>query len=162
MNCPVKSGESAEYLLDYAAGKLQGEMRAQMEQHIAACPACREFAGGQQAIWQAMDAWEPAPVSMDFDRRLYQRIEAKVSWWTRLTAPLNPIFRHAVPVAATACLLLVAGFLIYRPANIPVPPTPQSAQVENLQPEQVQVALDDIEMLREFNHLVPGQAEPKM
>ena len=162
MNCPITSGGNAEYLLDYAAGKLTDEVRAQMERHLAECPWCREFAGGQQTVWQALEAWEPAPVSLDFDRRLYQRIEEKVSWWTRLTAPLNPLFRHALPVAATAGVVLVAGLLMYRPATLPAPPAAQSAQVETLGAEQVQVALDEIEMLRDFNHFVPGQAEPKM
>jgi hypothetical protein len=34
--------------------------------------------------------------------------------------------------------------------------------VEVLQPEQVEHALDDMEMLRELNHLVPGNAAPRM
>jgi len=162
MNCPMESGGNAGYLLDYASGKLKAEARAQMEQHIAACPACREFAAGQQAVWQALEAWEPAAVSMDFDRRLYSRIEQQVSWWTRLTRPLNPLFRHAVPIGAAAGVIIMAGLLTIRPAATPVRPATQSAQVENLQPEQVEHALDDIEMLREFNHLVPGNAAPKM
>jgi anti-sigma factor RsiW len=84
MNCPLESGGNAGHLLDYAAGKLKAEARAQMERHIAGCPACRAFAGGQQAVWQALEAWEPAAVSMDFDRRLYARIDQQASWWTRL------------------------------------------------------------------------------
>jgi hypothetical protein len=34
--------------------------------------------------------------------------------------------------------------------------------VEALQPDQLESALDDMEMLREFNHLVPDNAGPKM
>ena len=161
MNCPMESGGNAGHLLDYAAGKLKAGARAQMERHIAACPACREFAGGQRAVWQALDVWEPAAVSMDFDRRLYARIERQVSWWTRLTRPLNPLFRHAMPVAAAAGVVIMAGLLLNRPAAMPVAPE-QSAQVEALQPEQVEHALDDMEMLRELNHLVPDNAAPKM
>jgi anti-sigma factor RsiW len=161
MKCPMESGGNAGYLLDYASGKLPAEARAQMAEHVASCPVCRAFAGGQQAIWQALDAWEPAAVSLDFDRRLYARIEQQVSWWTRLTRPLNPLFRHAIPVAAAAGVVLVAGLMMNRPADIPATPVPKSAQVE-LQPEQVEHALDDMEMLRELNHLVPAAAEPKM
>ena len=163
MNFPLESGGNAGHLLDYASGKLKAEMRAQIKQHMEACPACRQFAGGQQAVWQALEAWEPAAVSMDFDRRLYQRIERRpVSWWARLTQPLNPLFRHAVPVAATAGVLLMAGLLMNRPAAIPVTPVRESAQVEALQPEQVEHALDDMEMLREFNHLMPDSVVSKM
>ena len=163
MNCPMETGGNAEVLLDYASGKLNAETRAQMEHHIKACPACREFAGGQQAVWQALEAWEPAPVSLDFDRRLYQRFEQQVSWWTRLTQPLSPLFRHAVLAAAAASVVIMAGLLMTRPAAIPEPPVQESAQVESLQPDQVQNALDDMEMLREFNHLVrPDNVDPRM
>ena len=161
MNCPMESGGNSEHLLDYAAGRLKPGARAQMQEHVAACPVSREFAGGQRAVWQALDAWEPAAVSMDFDRRLYARIERHVSWWTRLTRPLNPLFRHAVPVVAAAGVVITAGLLLNRPAAVPAAPE-HSAQVEVLQPEQVEHALDDMEMLRELNHLVPGNAAPRM
>jgi len=164
MNCPMESGGNAEYLLDYASGELNPGMRAQIEQHLSACPACRKFAANQRTVWQALDSWEPAEVSIDFDRKLYQRIEQQVTWWTRLTRPLNPLFRNAVPIAAAAGLVMVAGFLMNRPATAPpVTPSEESAVVETLQPEQVETALEDMETLREFSHLVrPDSAEPKM
>ena len=102
MKCPMETRENAGWLVDYASGKLDAATRAEFEEHLEACPACREFAGGHQAVWQALDAWEPAPVSMDFDRRLYGRIDQQVSWWARLLQPLNPLFRHAVPIGAAA------------------------------------------------------------
>jgi anti-sigma factor RsiW len=162
----MESGGNAGHLLDYAAGKLKADARAQVEQHIEACLACREFIGAQQAVWQALEDWDPAEVSLDFDRRLYTRIEQDVSswarWWTHLMRPLNPLLRHSVPIAATAGVVIMAGLLMNRPAAVPAAPAPQSAQVEALQPEQVESALDDMEMLREFNHLVPDNAGPKM
>lgn len=162
MNCPMESGENAGFLLDYAAGKLKAGARTQMEQHLEACPACREFAGAQQNVWQTLEDWEPAEVSLDFDRRLYARIEQDVTWWTRLLRPLNPLFRHSVPIAAAAGLVIMAGLLMDRPVAVPPTPVQQSAQVESLQPEQLENALADMEMLRDFNHLVPDNAVPKM
>jgi anti-sigma factor RsiW len=158
----MESGGNAGLLLDYAAGKLKTDARAPLERHLAACPACREFAGAQQTVWQALEDWEPAEVSLDFDRRLYARIEQDASWWTRVLRPLNPLFRHAVPIAAAAGVVIVAGLLLNRPAAIPPAAAPESAQVEALQPDQVEHALDDMEMLRDFNHLVPDTADPKM
>ena len=149
-------------LLDYAAGKLKADARAQMDRHMESCSACNQFAGAQQNLWQALENWEPAEVSMDFDRRLFARIEQDVSWWTRLMRPLNPLFRHSVPIAATAGVVIMAGLLLNRPAAVPVAPLPQSAQVESLQADQLQSALDDMEMLRQFNQLVPDNAAPKM
>ena len=74
MNCPIENRESAEILLAYCARKLDAGSSAILEEHIKICPACREFAEGQQSVWKALDAWEAAPVSPDFDRRLYARI----------------------------------------------------------------------------------------
>lgn len=165
MNCPMKSGGNAEYLLAYTSGKLNAGMRAELALHIEGCPVCREFAIGQATVWQALEEWEPAEVSVDFDRRLFQRIgQEQVSWWTRLTRQLNPLFRHAVPIGAAAGVILMAGLLMNRPATVPVTANPESAQVaETLQPDQVEHALADMEMLRDFNHLVkPDSIEPKM
>ena len=161
MNCPLEAGNEG-ILLDYAASKLKADARAQVDRHMESCSACNQFAGAQQTVWQALDNWEPAEVSMDFDRRLYARIEQDVSWWARLMRPLNPLFRHSVPIAATAGVVIMAGLLLNRPAAVPVAPLPQSAQVEALQPDQLQSALDDMEMLRQFNQLVPDSAAPKM
>ena len=76
--------------------------------------------------------------------------------------PLNPLFRHSVPIAAAAGVIIMAGLLMNRPPAMPASPVPHSAQMEALQPEQVESALDDMEMLRQFNHLVPDTASPKM
>jgi hypothetical protein len=70
---------------------------------------------------------------------------------------------HAVPVAAAAGVMILAGLMLERPAVTPVAPPQESAQVDVLGPEQVQSALDDMEMLRDFNHLVRADsAEPRM
>ena len=162
MNCPMESGENSGILLDYVAGKLKADVRIQMEEHIEACPSCREFAGGQQNVWQALEDWDPAEVSLDFDRRLYARIERDVPWWERFMRPLSPLFRHAVPIAAAAGVIVMAGLLMNRPADIAPVPAQKTARVEVLQQEQLESALADMEMLRQFNQLVPDKDDPKM
>jgi hypothetical protein len=53
----------------------------------------------------------------------------------------------------------VAGFIWQRPGATPArTQTPLSAEVDTIQPDQVQHALDDMEMLREFNHLMRSDA----
>jgi hypothetical protein len=128
------------------------------------CPACLAFAANQKAVWEALDTWEAAPVSADFDRRLYQRIEKEVSWWDLLMRPFRPlVFRQGLPIAATACLVLIAGLLIQHPSRVPPSSVPESAKVEALPPEQVEHALDEMETMREFNRLMhPETANPKM
>jgi hypothetical protein len=159
MNCPMESRENAQLLLDYCARKLEPEWEAKLEGHVATCGACGEFARRQRAVWEALDGWEAAPVSTDFDRRLYRRIEAQVSWWDLLVRPLLSPFRTVTPRrtlagAAAACLLLTAGVLLEHPAISPAPVPNEMAQVDTVQPEQVERTLDAMEMLNEFSHHV--------
>ena len=169
MKCPIETRESAELLLEYCARKLDPESTAILQRHIAICPACREFADGQRALWDALDAWETTPVSADFDRRMYSRIEQEVGWWDRLVRPFRPLLvRQGLPVAA-ACLVVMAGVLLQPPSAVPRPDAessgPTSAQVETVQPEQVEHALDAMEMLSEFSQHVrvdvyqPGRSD---
>ena len=155
MRCPIETQDSAELLLAYCARKLDLESRTILERHMAVCPACQEFQHNQQAVWDALDAWEAEPVSRDFDRRLYRRIEQQGHWWERVTRPLRPVFASAllgrgVPIAAAACLLVIAGVILERPANVTVPESSSEVRVEAIQPDQVERALDDMDMLRQF------------
>lgn len=164
MKCPIESQEHSESLLAYGSGKLDAASTAVLEEHFRNCAACREFAARQRAVWSAMDLWEAAPVSADFDRRLYRRIKTEISWWDRLRRPFAPILLgHGLPVAAAACILLVAGVLLQRPADVPPASVPVSAQVDVVAPEQAEHALQEMEMMREFNRLVHSDAvDPKM
>jgi anti-sigma factor RsiW len=163
MSCPMENRES-EVLLAYCAGSLEATRSAMIEEHMRACPACREFAEGQQAVWKALDGWEAAPVSEDFNRRLYARIEKEVSWWDLILRPFRPLtMRHGLPIAAAAGVVIMAGFLLDRPAAMN-PAAPQtSAHVESVASEQADQTLSEMEMMRELNRLVhPEGADSKI
>ncbi len=154
MKCPSENKEQ-ELLLAYCAGTLDPETTISLQRHLSACPLCREFETRQQAVWAALDAWEVQPVSRDFDRRLYQRIEeqAQSSWWSRWMRPsfASGLWSRGVPLAATACLLLLAGVILERPGKVVAPEDRADVQrVESVQPDQVERALDDMEMLRQI------------
>jgi len=165
MNCQMEGRDSAEIVLAYCAGKLDRGRAAMVEEHLKNCAACRELAGGQQAVWNALDAWEAPPVSPDFDRRLYARIEKEVSIWDLILRPFRPLFvRQGLPVAAAAAVLLMAGYLMDRPAGM-APGVPGAAQatVESVAPEQAEQTLQEMEMMRELNRLVhPENADSKI
>ena len=163
MKCPIETRENADLLLAYCTRKLDAETTAVLERHMEICPACREFSSAQRAVWEALDAWEAAPVTLDFDRRLYRRIEREVSWWELLVRPFGPVtMRQGLPIAAAA-VMMVAGVMLDRQAAPTVSPARDTAQVEALQPDQVEHALDDMEMLGEFGRpMRADQSEPKM
>jgi anti-sigma factor RsiW len=163
MNCPMENREGEELLLNYVLGALNAQEAASFDQHILNCTACSKFAHGQKAVWEALDLFEPASISADFDRRLYQRIE-KVSWWERwwdraVATLSSPVLTHrGLPIAAAAAVLAIAGFIWEHPYATPgQPQSALSAEVQTVQPDQVQHALDDMEMLREFNHLMRSE-----
>jgi anti-sigma factor RsiW len=163
MDCPIKTQENTDWLLDYAGGRLRGERAGLIARHVETCGDCARFVTAQQAVWNALDQWEPEAVSMDFDRRLYRSIEeARPSsglrrMLRRLFRPLQPLWRPVLPLAA-ACLLIVAGVILHAPQVIL--PTHSTTRVEKIEPEQVERTLDDMQMLRELTVTPEQGANP--
>jgi anti-sigma factor RsiW len=155
MKCPMESGDNKDLLLSHAAGRLDADSSAALERHARSCAACSEFLEGQAALWSALDEWEARPVAADFDRRLYRRIgeQEQRSWWSRV---FTPLLRPAVPMAATACLLVVAGLIGIDPDRV----TPQAPVADVGQPGEVELvesALEDLDMLRQFDLAPEGE-----
>jgi anti-sigma factor RsiW len=154
MKCPLEAKRN-EVLLEYSSGKLDAADVPLLEGHLESCSACREFVQAQRAVWDALDVWEPAPVSADFDRRLYQRLDTRESWFRRWVWPSQPFgLGRAVPIAASAAVVLVAGLLIQRTVAPRLEPQRDTAQMEALQPEQVVGALDEMEALSQLSRPV--------
>jgi hypothetical protein len=159
MKCPIDSGEGAELLLT-----LNAELPDEVAEHVRGCVACADFVRSGRSVSAALDLWEAPPVSPDFDRRLYRRIEQKARWWDFLVRPFQiGAPGRALPVTLGVGVLVAAGLWIHQPETVPVPP-PHSAQVEALPPDLAEDALHEMEMIEEFNRLVRTEpaAEPKM
>jgi hypothetical protein len=167
MRCPVLHKENTEIILDYCARTLSPEMTLEFERHMAVCGDCRVFASSQQVVWSALDEWEAAPVSADFDRKLYARIEEHENsgWWKKLAAwTFATPFSWASSVApiAMACVTLAAAVMFYMPVERPVGPEARQNQskVESTDDVyQVERTLDDIEM---FKQLAPPVSTERM
>jgi hypothetical protein len=151
MECPLKTGEGTEVFIAYSARTLPTETEAELRQHLGACASCRRIAEAQEEVWLALDAWTPEPISSTFDEKLYARIacEEQHPWWRRLLGSnlnVNWSWKPAMPVAA-ACAALLAAFLL----KSPVPEhRPQASVQPNIDIEQVERALDDIDMLKQL------------
>ena len=161
MSCQIRSEEHIDHLLAYSAGKLRGEAAAKLEMHMRTCQDCAMIGKAQSNVWNLLDTWEAKPVSADFNRRLYARIDAaaSASWFDRFSSAvsefLRPVFaRPAFPLAA-ATLVIVAGFVLDHPGQ-PLSPNGKalhasSVEINKLELDQVESTLDDIEMLRQFD-----------
>ncbi len=149
MDCPGGSEEGSELAVSYIAGKLDARDAAAFELHLRGCPQCRCTTAEQQAVWSALDEWEPAPVSSGFDQKLFERLaeQRPISWRLRLD------WRSAIPAAA-ACAVLAAAFLAKQPVITPAQPTVRIEQVEG--------ALDDMDLLNRLDVQAPaGPVSPE-
>lgn len=154
MDCPMGTPDGMELLLGYCARRLDVETASALEGHIAACPACQAWTQSQSQVWTALEAWEPAPVSADFDRQLYARLRTEREgrgWWGALVRPWLDLsgLRPALSLGL-AGLLVVVAFWMQKPKMTPSP-APTQAQTETLDPDRLEKALDDVEMLRQLS-----------
>ncbi|MGA2040713.1 MAG: zf-HC2 domain-containing protein [Bryobacteraceae bacterium] len=164
MKCPLEAREDREILVAYGSRALGGSDAELLEAHVESCAACREFVREQRAVWEALDGWEAPAVTADFDRRLFARIEGEISWWQRLWGRMGlRLVYGALPVTAVACLVLAGVLLDWpSPRRAPAPPV-TTAHVESLQPDQVVHALDEMEVLDQFNRMMkPDGSTPRM
>jgi len=154
MICPLKSEETVDVLLDYSAGRLDQERSALLAEHMIACADCAAFGIRQTEVWEALDAWEPEPVGLDFNRRMWQKIDAAAAapWYRKLADSLRMgAWKPALPLTA-AVVMVAAGFMIDHQKAVSVTPgVTNSAVVSVTDAEQVEKTLDDIQMLRQLD-----------
>jgi anti-sigma factor RsiW len=152
MDCLLKAKDGAETLIDYCAGTLTAPRAAELDQHIAACIECRRLVDAQRSVWNSLDeVVAPGFDASRFDQQLYARIarEDAAPWWQKawrsLSQPAMPwdSWKPAVSLAA-ACALLAVGFLVRIPQTADVK---DKARIEAVDMEQVEQALEDLEML---------------
>lgn len=151
MDCPLKTDKGAEVFIAYTARTLPAAEEMALHAHLGSCAGCRRMAEAQAEVWSALDEWTFSPVSSHFDERLYARIAAEQEkpWWRRmLGSPLSLdwSWRPAMPVAA-ACAVLTAAFLLKSPV---AEHQPQTSVQSGVDIEQVERALDDMDMLKQL------------
>ncbi len=147
MTCPFETQET-DLLLDYSAGRLSAPLRASLAQHMDSCAACASFRREQAAVWDALDLWEPAPVSVDFNRNLWRRIDAAAAapWYKKLADALQLAnWKPVLPLTA-AVALIAAGFLLDHPGARKA----ESGFTLN-EAQQVEQTLDDIQLLHQLD-----------
>jgi anti-sigma-K factor RskA len=141
MTCLRENLKGADLLIGYLEGTLSAEERAALDQHASACAECRGLLAAQEMLGDD----DVPEVSADFDARLYARLqqEQQQQWWRRF------LWRPAVPLAAAAAILAVT--LWVRPVAPPQVDEPKSAMVDRVEIEQLEQALDDVELLMPVN-----------
>ena len=154
MKCPLLAEETTDLLLDYSAGRLDRAKTAMVGSHAEACAHCATFLAGQAELWGVLDAWEPEPVSIDFNRRLWQRIEviANEPWYHRLMEAMRfGAWKPVFPLAA-AILVVAAGFVLDHQGGAAKSTGATAASgVSVSEADQIERTLDDIQLLHQFD-----------
>jgi len=154
MTCPLQT-EQTDLLLDYSAGRLPFRGMDALAEHMKTCRDCASFLREQKAVWDALDLWDPGPVSLDFNRRLWQRIDAAaaVPWYTSLADWFRfDNWKPMIPLTA-AILVIAAGFVLDHPgARNP------ASGISVREADQVEQTLDDIQLLNQLDAVIPASA----
>ena len=134
----------------YVAGMLDDDERAQLEDHVIGCPACREELETARRTWSSLDHWLDARTPAGLAERALDRHRAR-----------GRLLRILWPTAAAAVIAL--GLFVwssYRPqtgvAPAPtLPRTPQAPLIADADREIIEVLdlLEEMPMLAEL-HLV--------
>src|SRR5258708_8486846 len=112
MTCPLQT-DNADVLLDYCSRTLDPERTAMLETHMKVCADCRTMSEAHKELWAALDLFDAEPISIDFDRKLYARIEAseRIPLWERFWAPVQD-YRQAQPALHPILSLALASPLL--------------------------------------------------
>ena len=136
MTCLRDNNQGADLLIGYLEGTLPAPDRQDLERHAGGCAECR----GLLAV-QATLGLDVAPeVSANFDAKLYARIaadEVRRPWWL-----LASSWKMIAPAVAMAAALAVTMWV-----RQPVPPTNIEHPVVAQDVQQLEQALDDLELL---------------
>jgi hypothetical protein len=154
MICPLQT-EETDLLLDYSAGRLDALRMAALAQHMETCQDCASFGMEQKAVWDSLDLWEPTPVSVDFNRGLWQRIDAAAAapWYVSLAEWFRfDNWKPMIPLTA-AILMIAAGFMLDHPGS-----RNAAAGVSVREADQVEQTLDDIQLLHQLDAVTPVAA----
>jgi anti-sigma factor RsiW len=127
-------------ILPYVDARLKASEMAEVEKHLASCPACglrvREFRA-VSSLLDELPAIEPSPA---FDVRVHARVSAepiKRGWWAS--------FAPAPRVAFAASLLLLATvWLASRPADTAL----SASDIENI--NQNMSVLENYDVISDF------------
>lgn len=137
MKCPLLDKSTGGLAFDRLTARVDAGPSTPLARHIAECPACQAFRTEHANLLQLMDAWEEAPVSPDFNRRLWRRIDALP----------NRLWHWRPGLALGAAALVVAGgLMLEHRSRIAI-----DVVVSGGEADLVEQVLDDLQLLHQFD-----------
>ncbi len=115
--------EARLHVLDYGRGRLEPELQAALEAHLAACAECTRANAMERALTEVLERQLPQhPASLALKRRLAERWPtaaraSRLGWWRRWWRPLAPAL--AITVLMVAILPVLWRQWALPPAGAP-------------------------------------------
>ena len=106
----------------YLDGKLPARQRAEVGQHLASCPACRERLEGFTQVMGMLDEWESIHPSPFFGTRLAARLEEEAAsrgWLGSLWRQWAPRPAGGSLIAVTLAVVMTVALVLVRYSPIP-------------------------------------------
>ena len=125
--------------------------RPDFRRHLVSCDVCREMVAAQEAVWSALDEWRHPSGSRPASTRS-SCTESHRRKRERRMAQLVASFLHKLVLAAGligGCSVCCSGDCVsVKNADQAVKPAPRESQASPRIEQQVEHALDDMDMLR--------------
>ncbi|GAA4353146.1 hypothetical protein GCM10023185_13510 [Hymenobacter saemangeumensis] len=116
---PFNCDNTRERLVDWLSPRLPATERAEMEAHLARCPACRQELAALQQLWSTLGAVDTPEPSEQLRPRFYsmlaefQAAESRPTLWEQAKRWLQPLLQPGPGLRlAYTLLVLVAGLAI--------------------------------------------------
>ena len=127
-------------LIRLAANELADPRRAEVEHHLAECPACRALAEQQAAVWRLLGGWTPPTTQRD----LLAGVERKLA---EAPAVLPPFWAGVGRISRVAAAIVVGVGAGYGAAHNWSPARPSPASIAPAAKEQAATEALGIEYL---------------
>jgi anti-sigma factor RsiW len=135
----MKTHLKEEDYIPYLDGCLEAAERTEVDQHLAACDACRTRLGEMRSLMGVLDEWKAAEASPAFDAALRARLDEektkRVGWF---------VFRPAYAAALAAAILLALA-LTFWSTGVPETDAPGLAQTPQATQEVAQ-GLEEVDL----------------
>src|SRR6266436_5827757 len=140
-------------IVPYVDGRLKESERAQVEKHLAACPACRLRVNEFRAVTGLLDELPQIEPSAACDARVRARVEAepgKQSWWAWLEVSPRVALAASMLIAATVWIVSRPSIMI-------------TADTDDPQIQQDLPVLENYDVISSFEPLtdLPSQVQPE-
>jgi hypothetical protein len=159
MNCK----EITKQLTDFSEGLLSLEEEQQIREHLKGCASCQKELQQVNLVWEKLGAWFEAEPDPGYASRFWTRLASEKAWYEKTWDLIKPALQlqKLAPAIISLAILVVIGYLAFRPAFLDNPMT--LAKTE-LPPDQVELienvdlvenidVIEDIEFLQDMEYI---------